>query len=98
MRRSKGKRRHAVTLCRHANPTRGKRSDGRGSRSIALFAFSWADVAELLGLKIQTVQKLAKKGAFQVTDLESLFRYFQKRRPQEAPSVEAPPVDPASLN
>ena len=88
------KKPHYVTLCRHANPTRGK---SRG-RSVALFAFSYADVADVLGVQVATVQKLAKKGAFQMDDLESLFLYFQKRRPQIPAPVEAAPVDPNSLN
>lgn len=85
---------HHVTLCKWARPTKSK---SRG-RSVALFAFSYRDVAEILGLKVRSVQALAKKGAFSMTDLESIFRFFQKRRPQEAPSTEAPSVDPNSLN
>lgn len=85
---------HHVTLCKRARPTKSK---SRG-RSVALFAFSYADVAELLGLKVRTVQGLVKKGAFQMTDLESIFLYFQKRRPQIPAPVEAAPVDPGSLN
>lgn len=91
--RSKRNKPHRVALCQFAKPAR----KGEGGR-VALFAFSYRDVAEVLGLKVPTVQKLAKKGAFQMTDLESLFLYFQKRRPQIPPPVGAAPVDPSSLN
>ena len=91
--RSKRNKPHRVNLCRFAKP--GRKGDGG---RVALFAFSFRDVAEVLGLKVPTVQKLAKKGAFSMTDLESIFRFFQKRLPQEAPSTEALSVDPNSLN
>jgi hypothetical protein len=91
--RSKRNKPHRVTLCRFAKPGR----KGEGGR-VALFAFSFRDVAELLDLKVATVQKLAKKGVFSMDDLESLFSYFQKRRPQIPAPVEAAPLDPGSLN
>lgn len=91
--RSKRNKPHRVTLCRFAKPGR----KGAGGR-VALFAFSFRDVAAVLDLQVATVQKLAKKGAFQMTDLESLFLYFQKRRPKIPAPVEAAPVDPGSLN
>jgi hypothetical protein len=67
-------RAHRVILCRHAKPRR-KREGGR----VALFAFSWADLAVLFGLKVPTVQKLAKAGAFDPADLESIFRALSAR-------------------
>lgn len=75
--------RHQVTLCKLAKPRTARMVGGKligTGRSAALFAFSWADVAALLGVKIATARKLAGARRFDVTDLESLARFWAERR------------------
>lgn len=74
VRRSKRNKSHRVTLCRHAKPRR----KGEGGR-VALFAFSYRDLAELFELQVPTVQKLATAGAFDPTDLASVVAFYVAR-------------------
>ena len=84
MRHGNGHRsKHQVTLCRWAAPRRGRSRPGRGGR-LQLFAFSWRDLAQLLDLKVRTVQKLAKAGALDPTDLESIVVQWTKRAKRRA--------------
>lgn len=91
------RKRHLVQLCTHARPRSRKGPDGRGrGRSITLFAFSWADLAALFGQQVETVQKAAKAGRFEPTDLHSIARAWWARnrdvleaepRPQKRTSI-----------
>lgn len=78
-----GNRPHRVTLCRWAKPNSGVRDEstreGVGG-SVRLFAFSWQDLAVLLGVKSETAQKLAADGAFDPQDLESIAAFWLRRR------------------
>lgn len=89
--RSRRNKAHRVTLCRYARPQR----KGDGGR-VALFAFGFRDVAELLGLRVPTVQKLAKRGALDMTDLRSIVDAYVARRLKIPESQSAAPVDPPS--
>lgn len=83
---------HHVTLCRWARPTRSR---GKG-RSVALFAFSYRDVAELLGLHVRTVRRLAKRGVLDMTNLQSIVDQYAARRLKIPASQSAAAVDPPS--
>lgn len=57
----------------------GKRR-GTG-RSGQLFAFGWRDVAALLGVKVDTAQKMAAGGRFDPRDLASIAAFWRSRLP-----------------
>jgi len=83
VRRSKSRKSHRVQLCRYARPHDRK---GKG-RSVALFAFSYRDVAELLGVSVKHVQRLSKRRAFDILDLGNILDYVNARR-AKIPSTE----------
>lgn len=68
-------KRRVVTLCRWTV----QREAGTG-RSGQLFAFSWRDIAALLGVQVDTAQKMAKAKRFDPTDLASLAAFWAERR------------------
>lgn len=51
-----------------------------------MFAFSWNDLASLMGVEVDTAQKQAAAGKFDPTDLESVARFWASRQPTSAVS------------
>lgn len=105
LKKRQGKPPHRVTLCRWAVPKQGVVVDDRGNKRgkggrLALFAFSWRDLAKLLDLEVPTVQKLAKKRAFDVTDLKSIAEFWARRRKIGVvePAAAGDPVSSGELN
>lgn len=83
-----------VNLCRWADRGSGVAPGGNfrgvGGRG-TLFAFGWEDLAVLLGLQAPEVKKLAKSGAFDPQDLESIAAFWLSRR-----SAQEERLDPAA--
>lgn len=69
-----------VRLCRYTPRGSGPGDDnrGRGGRPI-LYAFSWADLGALFGLRPETARKLARDGKFDPTDLTSIAEFWRAR-------------------
>lgn len=87
---------HRVKLCRWARP--GGKSGGR----LALFAFSYLDLAKLFELEVPTVQKLVKRGRLDVLDLRSIAEEYARRRKiptdGDAASGDPPPTPSGEFN
>lgn len=74
-----------MNLCRWADKGRGRGlAPGSATRGVGgrgtLFAFGWEDLAVLFGLQAAEVKKLAKAGAFDPQDLESIVASWANRR------------------
>lgn len=69
-----------VRLCRHTADVSGPGENGRSrdGRPI-LYAFSWADLGALLGLRPETARKLARAGRFDPSDLASVAAFWHER-------------------
>jgi hypothetical protein len=59
---------------------------------VALYAFSFLDLAKLLGLQVPTVRKLVKRGALDPTDLESIALVWRERIARLPPAAALDPT------
>lgn len=75
----RGNKLRRVSLCVHSElPDSSRTRRGKFGRR-QLFAFSWQDLAVLFDRAPRTLQKLARKQAFNPRDLTSIVRFFTSR-------------------